>query len=287
MMKLQKVFLGACAVLLTVGSLFAQTPEVIRTESSEPERETPLDGVVERTLTEDKRVLPYEDVREADYFWEKRVWRLIDTREKMNQPFINPEKRFFSILLESAINGDITVYSTENDKFTIPLDPEEVASMGNSVDTIITFDPETYEEIIQVVRNDLNPDDVKRFRLKEVWYFDKETSTVKVRLLGIAPLIDVKDDNGNFRYELPMFWVYYPDARYLLARHLAFREGNDTSPLTWEDIMEMRFFSSYVYKERNVLDLRLKDIYSGVDLLMEGEKINQKIFNFEHDLWSY
>ena len=84
-----------------------------------------------------------------------------------------------------------------------------------------------------------------------------------------------------------MFWVYYPDARYMFARHTAFRTGNDASPLTWEDILEMRFFSSHIYKERNVLDLRLKDIYSGVDLLLEGEKIKQEIFNFEHDLWSF
>ena len=36
---------------------------------------------------------------------------------------------------------------------------------------------------------DLNPEDVKRFRLKEVWFFDEETSTLQVRILGIAPLI--------------------------------------------------------------------------------------------------
>ena len=51
--------------------------------------------------------------------------------------------------------------------------------------------------------------------------------------------------------------------------------------------MEMRFFSSYVIKERNVLDRRLEDIYSGLDILMEGEKIKQEIFNYEHDLWSF
>ncbi|MBK7342893.1 MAG: gliding motility protein GldN [Saprospiraceae bacterium] len=287
MKLLFKQSLGVFVLLLAGSALFAQAPEVIRTESSDPAAKTPLDGVVEKTLTTEKRVLPYAPVREADYYWEKRIWRVIDTREKMNHPFINPDMRFFTILLDAAINGEITVYSTEDDRFTRPLHPEEVAGIGSKVDTVITFDPETYEEIVQIVNNELNPDDVKRFRLKEVWYFDKEKSEVRSRILGIAPLMNSYDDNGNFRFELPLFWVYYPDARYTLAQHVAFRTGNDTSPLTWEDIMEMRFFSSYVIKDRNVLDRRLEDIYSGLDVLMEGEKIKQEIFNYEHDLWSF
>jgi len=264
----------------------AQRPEVIRTESSDPDRKTPLDGVVERNLTQEKRVLPYAHVREADYFWEKKVWRLIDIREKMNLPFKNPDARFITILLEAAKAGEIEVY--EDEQFTIPLTVEEVLlKEKGKPDTIMQLDPETYEDVITIVQNDLNPEDIKHFRLKEVWYFDKQTSTLKVRILGIAPIKELKDEYGNFIGVQPMFWVYYPDARYMLARHRAFRTGNDTSPLTWEDIMEMRFFSSYIYKQRNVLDLGLKDIYTGIDLLMEGEKIKQEIFHFEHDLWSF
>ncbi|MBP6184866.1 MAG: gliding motility protein GldN [Saprospiraceae bacterium] len=286
MKSLQIFFLGLLLVALSVSRAQAQEPEVIRTESSDPNAKTPLDGVVERTLTAEKRVLPYDHVREADYYWEKKVWRLLDIREKMNLPFANPDGRFIDILLSSIKEGEITVYDDERFTKALTLD-EAMATTTGKPDTILTYDPETYEEIIQVVRNDLNPDDIKRFRIKEVWFFDKETSTVKVRILGIAPIRELKDDNGNIRGELPMFWVYYPDARYMFARHTAFRTGNDASPLTWEDILEMRFFSSHIYKERNVLDLRLKDIYSGVDLLLEGEKIKQEIFNFEHDLWSF
>ncbi|MFQ5447126.1 MAG: gliding motility protein GldN, partial [Saprospiraceae bacterium] len=256
-------------------------------ESSDPNAGKPVDDIVEKRITVEKRLLPYDHVREADIFWEKRIWRVIDIREKMNLPFAYPERPFFSILMDAATSGEITVYSTEDDKFTNPLVPDEVASMGATIDTVITFDPETYEEQLQVVRNDLNPEDVKRFRLKEVWFFDKETSTLQVRILGIAPLIDVKDENGNFRYEKPMFWVYYPEAREVLSRERVFNFGNDASPVTWEDLMEMRYFSSYIYKESNVRDRRLQDYLTGVDLLLEADKIKQDIFNFEHDLWSY
>lgn len=277
----------AFLAFLTVGTLSAQIPGNIIMTEADAENAGPVDDIVEKRTVLEKRVLPYDHIREADVFWEKRVWRIVDIREKMNLPFANQERPFFTILQEAAESGELTVYSVENDKFTSRLTSEEVASMGASIDTVVTFNPETYEEELQVVRNELNPEDVKRFRIKEVWFFDKESSTMQVRILGIAPLIDVKDENGNFKYEQPMFWVYYPDAREMLARERVFNVGNDASPMSWEDIMEMRFFSSYIYKESNVHNRRLEDYVSGIDLLLEADKIKQEIFNWENDLWSY
>jgi len=285
-----KLALKMCCLvfLLALGNIAtAQQPDNILTESSDPNAGKPLDDITQKSITAEKPVLAYDHVREADIFWEKRIWRVIDIREKMNLPFAYPERPFFSILMDAATSSEITVYSTEDDKFTSQLTPDEVASMGATIDTVITFDPETYEEQIQVVRNDINPEDVKRFRLKEVWFFDEETSTLQVRILGIAPLIDKTDDDGNFLYEKPMFWVYYPEARKTLAREQVFNIGNDASAITWEDLMEMRYFSSYIYKESNVRDRRIQDYLTGVDILLEADKIKQEIFNFEHDLWSY
>lgn len=265
------------------------TPE--RTEASEPEAvegEAPLDDVVKKEVMMERRVLPYQPVRESDIFWEKRVWRIIDVREKMNLPFAYPEEPFFKILADAAVKGDLPVYSTTDDKFKKRVSTEDVLNMLSKTDTVVTFDPETYEEKVKIVRNEINFEDVKRFRVKEIWYFDKETSTMQVRIMGIAPLIDVKDNNGNFRYESPMFWVYYPQARELLARHRVFTNGGNTNAtISWEDMFEMRYFASYIYKSSNVHDRKLDEYLTGVDLLMESEKIKNEIFNFEHDLWQY
>jgi gliding motility associated protien GldN len=258
-----------------------------KTEASVPDGGGPVDDIVQKRILDERRVLAYDNVREGDIFWEKRVWRVIDVREKMNLPFMYPEMPFVKILLDAATKGDIPVYSTIDDKFSKKLTPEEVSSMTSQTDTVRTTDPETYEEKIKIVRNDINPEDIKRFRIKEVWFFDKESSTLQVRILGLTPLRDVKDDAGNFKYEQPMFWVYYPECRQMLSHYKVFNPGNDASAYTWEDLFEMRYFSSYIYKQSNVQDQRLQDYLSGVDLLLEGEKIKQEIFNFEHDLWSY
>lgn len=257
------------------------------TEASVPETDAPLDGIVEKRLMKERPVLAYQPIREADIFWEKKIWRVIDVREKINKPFAYPDAPFFSIITDAISNGDVNVYSTEDDKFTQKLTMEEAMSKTSSSDTITVFDPETYSETVEVVHNDINPEDVQRYRLKEIWFFDENTSTMNVRILGIAPLINVNDDQGNFRYEQPMFWLYYPEFRSILAHHQAFNDGNDASPISWEDMFEMRFFSSYIYQESDVMNRRLKDYLSGVDLLLEADKIKNEIFNFEHDLWTY
>jgi gliding motility associated protien GldN len=291
-------------LLLLVGSatvVIAQDPEEIETTPAtgteegtpveEESAEAPIDDVVKKEIMGQRKVLAYQPIRESDIFWEKRIWRIIDVREKMNLPFAYPEEPFFKILSDAATKGDLPVYSTDEDgaKFKKRLSTDDVLSMLSKTDTVVTFDPETYEEKLQIVRNDINWEDVKRFRVKEVWFFDKETSTLQVRILGIAPMIDVRDNEGNFRFEKPMFWVYYPHAREMFARHRVFTMGGNTNVTTsWEDMFEMRHFASYIYKESNVYDRKLEDAgYLGVDLLMQSERIKNEIFNWEHDLWQY
>ncbi len=248
----------------------------------------PLDGVVEKKIAKERRVLPYQPIREADIMWEKRIWRVIDTREKINLPFRYPKKMFFNLLVESITKNNLTAYEiNDNEDFSEPLTTEEVNQKLYEVDTFVSFDPITYKETIEIVHNDMNPEDITRFRLKEVWFFDEQTSTLNVRILGIAPLKEEFDEQGNFLYEIPMFWIYYPDARELFARETVFNGGNDHQQMSWTDLFEMRQFSSYIYKESNVFDRQIQHYLQGIDILLESEKINSSIFNFEHDLWTY
>lgn len=247
----------------------------------------PTDDIVERHTMQENRPLPYPPLRESDILWEKRVWRVIDTREKMNLPFRYPPRPLFAILAEGVEKGQLTAYSVEDDQFRMPLDVSDVNRMLYQVDTVPVYNIDDGTEEYQIVESDINMEDIKRYRLKEVWYFDSRTSTLKVRILGIAPLKEEYDDNGNFKYERPLFWLYYPHCRELLSHEQAPNPFNDNALTSWEDLFEMRFFSSYIMKVSNLRDARLEDYLSGVDLLLESERIGQEIFNFEHDLWQY
>ena len=268
-------------------TLVAQVPRNIMTESGAPLLQAPLDDIVEPVSTISKRIIPYETLREADIFWKKRVWRVIDIREKMNLPFGYPERPFISILIDAAKADENPMRVFSDEKFQIQLDTNQLNNVLFDQDTIEITDPETYETRLEVIRNDINPEDIKRYRIKEIWFFDKESSTMQVRILGVAPVVPVRADNGDHIGERSMFWVYYPEARQYLGRERVFNTFNDASPMTWEDQLEMRYFSSYIYKQSNVKDLRLQDEYTGRELLMQAERIKSEIFNFEHDLWSY
>lgn len=247
-----------------------------------------VDGFYERKIYKEKEIIPYDFISEADVFWEKRIWRIIDVREKMNLFFAYPKKPLIHIILSGAEGGEIQAYNAIDDHFTQLMTPSDVQSIGRGADTITVTDPITLEEKTEVVQKELDLSLIKKFRVKEDWFFDKETSTLQVRIIGIAPIMDKYDDNGNYLGELPMFWIYYPELRNYLVHFEAFNDYSNAKRLTWSDVFEMRFFSSYIIKESNPLDRRIQDYKAGVDAaLLEADKIKNNIFQFEHDLWTY
>jgi gliding motility associated protien GldN len=272
-------------------NVFAQKADDVIKESSEPLDEKYVDDIVPKKLIFENRILPYEMVRESDIPWQKTIWRIIETREKMNIPFRHPERSLFTILKENIDKGNLMVF--EDDEFKNPMTPEMLNNILYRVDTNVVYDPETYEETIEISTSEVNPAAIQRYRIKEMWYFDKEASVMKVRILGISPLKEEFDeDTGILKYEIPLFWIYYPESREYLAKERVFSDFNDAYPMTWYDLFETRFFSSYIIKASNVLDLRLVDVYSGrpnadMDILLESEKIKEELFNMESDLWSY
>jgi hypothetical protein len=63
---------------------------------------------------------------------------------------------------------------------------------------------------------------------------------------------------------------------------------NDATGLSYDDVFIKRMFSSYIIKQSNSEDLRIKDyIADGVERLMESERIKKTLMDYEQDLWSY
>jgi gliding motility associated protien GldN len=257
--------------------------------------ENTRDGFYDRMMIEEKEpaALPY--VREADVLWAKRVWQVIDMREKMNQPLyfpvtpINSRRSLMQVLIDGIREGSITAYDVDNDEFTIPMTPEQLFSNLERSQTITMQRPEPpYDEFDTTLTISFNTADVMRFRIKEEWFFDSKRSVLDVRVLGICPVREAIDPlTGESRGDEPLFWVYYPDARKTLANSEAFNRQNDAQRMSYDDMFLRRFFSSYVYKESNVHDRRIQEYYTGLDALLEAERVKEAIRNFEHDLWEY
>lgn len=277
-------------IILFFASAFWFTLAMAQTEDANAQKvESKVrDGAYDKVSVKENEIIPYDHIREADVFWSKRVWRVIDAREKINLLFKYPKAYFVDILRNAAIEGQITVYDAIDDEFTSPMTPDQVAIAGvGTADTLTVLDPITLEEKVEITNPTFDPQKVNKFRLKEDWIFDEETSTLVCRIIGIAPILEVYDENGEYRGDQVMFWAYYPELRPLLARNEVFNGGNDGVRLTWDDLLEMRYFGSYAIKESNVYDRRIQDYTTGIDALYEAERIKNQIIDFEQDLWSY
>jgi len=258
------------------------------------------DAAIELNLIKERTPLEYENIREDDAVYRVRVWREIDAREKVNLPFRyaavedNGSQRFISILLNAIKNGQVTAFSSDDDRFTTPIKPDAALSaFGGGFDTVPIFDRDQNKIGLQVRPRAVDPDSIYKFRIKEEWIFDKQTSRMFVRILGIAPVIPYKLSTGDVvaNSERPVWWVYYPDIRPTLAKYDVYNPKNLGAHTTWEDLFEARMFSSYILKSSldNSYDQTIAQKYPNNTLfrLLEGEKIKEKIFDYEQSLWSY
>lgn len=255
------------------------------------------DNATDRQLVRDRVPLAYENIREDDAVYKQRVWREIDTREKMNLPFRyaanedNGNQRFISILYNAVQSGAITVFSGDDDRFTTPLTKEQVAAtITGGMDTVPVVDINGEVTGYQARQRMIEPDSIYRYRLKEEWIFDKQTSRMYVRILGIAPIMRKYTSTGMDVGDVTLFWAYYPDLRPTLAKYEVYNGKNYAGRMSWEELFESRFFSSYITKSTidNTFDRSLKEyIKDPLFRLLEGDNIKEKIFNYEQDLWSY
>ncbi|MFM2393184.1 MAG: hypothetical protein RLZZ546_1166, partial [Bacteroidota bacterium] len=254
-MNTNKFFLLLASFLILNVSQAQQdnkTAEKIVTESSAPAEDIYIDDIVAKRTISESKVLAYEPVREADIAWEKRIWRLVDTREKQNLVWRAEEQPLFLILKELVENGDITVFKDE--KFKEAMTYDDIKAKISKVDTINIFNEETYEQSVKIVPRTLDWHNVNQYRVKEIWFFDEEASMLKNRIIGIAPMLSEEKEGLDQPLVFPLFWVYYPEARNYLSKYRVISDDNDVAPMTWADLLDNRYFSSIIYKRTNILD---------------------------------
>lgn len=286
-MKTMKFILVAVVALLAFGEVRAQV-----LDPNFP------DQVYLRENTRTRKPIPYTYLREADVMWSKRVWRTIDLREKFNHPLYYPESRIndrrslFDVLRDALEAGQINAFDNPamDDEFKVKMTKAQIEDLFVQWDSTNQVEdpnnPGTY--ILAPIKNELTSNNIKAYWIKEDWFFDKQRSVMDVRILGICPMAEKADPStGEIIGYTPKFWVYFPQCRPIFAVAEVYNPQNDGERRSLDDIFWKRMFQSYVHKESNVYDRVISSYYTGIDALLESDRIKNDIFEMEHDMWHF
>ncbi|TFF40176.1 type IX secretion system ring subunit PorN/GldN [Mucilaginibacter psychrotolerans] len=255
----------------------------------------PQDGYYKKAVTfKPTELKPLPNVREADVLYAKRVWREIDTREKMNRYMNSPKQRLIDILMKAIDAGTLTAYDAQSapnningDGFANPLSPIQARRKMADSTVVDIIDNKTGDKTgSKVVAGEFNPDSVVKFRVKEDWVFEKQRAVYVLRIIGIAPMVKVNVAGINTTYQ-PAFWINFEQAKKLLANTEVFDANNNATGLSYADVFFKRLFTSYIIKQSNDKDERIRNYAQGIDNIYESDRIKKRLMDWEIDVWVY
>lgn len=275
--------------LLSVFCLQAQTPDDFYPQNLSGEQET----------------MAFPHLRESDVVWSTMIWKTIPVNELFNQffyyPLDNPDrsgkKSLAYTLWDAMAEGQIPIY--EDDELTIPLDHEIFVKRYTKPDTIVLeigYDDDDNEEYQTIIRpNEFDGADITQYGLREAWFIGKQDTRQDSRRLALAPMKKyfrkfANTDEELFLGTLPLFWVpmQHPAVRHLLVQSTAYTDANNLVGRTsWDWVFVNQYYSAYITRESNRYLRTINQYLTGEDALLESERIEDKIFNIESDMWEY
>ena len=268
--------------------------DTTKKQAAAPALDLPMDGIYKKTNVASATPIAYASIREADVMYQKRIWREFDVREKMNQYMAAPQSRLIDVLMDAIKAGELRAFdasptkeSPGGDEFKVPMTTAQTMRKLADSSLVAKIDSNGEKVGAKMVMGEFNPDSVLKFRLKEDWIFDKQRGEFKPHIIGIAPLVLLKTSNGTIGDYQPAFWIYFPEARPILAAKEVFTKNNDAENLSYDQIFSKRIFNSYIDKVSNDKDERIKDYKNGIDRLYEGERIKKQLLDYELNLWQY
>lgn len=208
--------------------------------------------------------------------WCKRVWRTIDLADPVNRALSAGSD-------STAACGslfDVIRFCLTSDASMTAYDPGPAGTDDRFTRAFRAAEVDSLLRGIQAA-------DIVGYRVKEDWIFEKQQSVLMVRIIGLAPLVEVRGSDGEFRGARELCWLYWPECRKALAQWPAARGLPDGTRPSYERLFAGRRFTSQVAKVSNMQDRSLHEVLTGVDAVREAMRLERQLQDFERDLWHY
>jgi gliding motility associated protien GldN len=239
------------------------------------------------------------NVKSDDVIFAKRITReiyFIDPANRYLVP-VDSNRNIMTILLRGISTGKVEAYQTWNPNtgrveelidYKALLDKtESQAGLGY---------PQQFTEQELLAKCGL--------RVVEDWYFDTNRSELKAFIVAIGfifpnsatnsasipklkdPLVKLGETGDGMT---GAFWINYPTIRNFICQFNVYHP-NEKIRYSFDDVFQLRYFSSLIIQESNPDDYKLAnrpDLKTGLDKLLEADRIKKSLIQYEQDMWQH
>jgi hypothetical protein len=116
-----------------------------------------------------------------------------------NMPLTHLCKQLFT-------NPEIPFYRADEVPIKTTYNMTERENLFIERDSISTIEPTTYAVKVEVSVHEIKEADIKELRIVQNWYWDAKKEQLEIWLSAVGPLIDVKNETGEFLFKRPLFY---------------------------------------------------------------------------------
>jgi hypothetical protein len=225
---------------------------------------------------------PYPHTNPANIRLYARIWRVIDLDDTANAILTVPGHSLMEAIINNVRSGKLTPY--ERDDFKSRLTSKQAEQRFADSVLVPRFDKDGNQISSRMVLNEFNPDKIRKFRIEEDVFFDRQRGRVVTRIIGLAPMLNISGDAtlpANIAIA-PAFWLYFPQLRYALIKENLSDPDKNLFDVTMDDVFMQHKFKACLVKEISPggTETQLLDPGSA-----EAAKIEEKLAGLGKNIW--
>jgi len=262
----------------------------------------------------------YKPIPESHIMYKKMLWRMIDLREKQNQPFFAQGREVTQVIIDAVKKGKIQPWKSDSLSDGQPLEVKDflerlIIPAGDDgfggEEELGFFDDESdpFNEgtdgggdvaSTEKPKNKNNSQtfyyegkDLWQLEIKENLIFDKQRS-VRVHDIQALTIVIPADHPDNVKgiEEIVASFSYKELIENVFTNNpeaIWYNPYNDKEHKSLADAFELRLFHSYLTKINNPTNERITDIYGGdPEVGIRASHLEEeKMLEIEHNFWSY